>query len=28
MTEILKGKTFKWNDKANSAFEEVKARLT
>jgi len=28
MTEILKGKTFEWNKKANSAFEEIKVRLT
>ena len=27
MTEVLKGKTFEWNDKANSAFEVIKARL-
>ena len=27
MTEVLKGKSFEWNDKANSAFEEIKARL-
>jgi len=28
MIEILKGKSFEWNEKANSAFEEIKARLT
>ena len=28
MTEILKGKTFEWSDKANLAFEEIKTRLT
>ena len=28
MTEVLKGKTFEWNEKANSAFEEIKAWLT
>jgi len=27
MTEVLKGKTFEWNERANSAFEEIKARL-
>ena len=27
MTEVLKGKNFEWNDKANSTFEEIKARL-
>ena len=27
MTEVLKGKTFEWNDKANAAFEEIKTRL-
>jgi len=25
MTKILKGKSFEWNEKANSAFEELKA---
>jgi len=24
---VLKGKTFEWNERANSAFEEIKARL-
>ena len=28
MTEVLKGKSFEWNENANSAFEEIKARLT
>jgi len=28
MTGVLKGKTFEWNEKANSAFEEIKTRLT
>jgi len=28
MTEILKGKTFEWNEEANLAFEEIKHRLT
>jgi len=28
MTEILKGKSFEWNEQANSAFEEIKHRLT
>ena len=28
MTEVLKGASFKWNPKAQSAFEEVKKRLT
>ena len=28
MTEVLKGKTFEWNEKANLAFEEIKIRLT
>ena len=28
MTEVLKGKTFEWNEKANSAFAEIKSRLT
>ena len=27
MTEVLKGKSFEWNDKANAAFQEIKARL-
>jgi len=27
MTEVLKGKTFEWNERANAAFEEIKARL-
>ena len=27
MTEVLKGKSCEWNDKANAAFEEIKARL-
>ena len=26
-TEVLKGKTFEWNERANSAFEEIKTRL-
>jgi len=25
MTEVLKGKTFEWNEKANASFEEIKA---
>ena len=28
MSEILKGKSFEWNEKANSASKEIKARLT
>jgi len=28
VTEVLKGKTFEWNEKANSAFEEIKTRST
>jgi len=28
MTEILKGKTFEWNEQANSAFEEINQCLT
>jgi len=28
MTEVLKGKTFEWNEQAHSAFEEIKGRLT
>ena len=28
MTEVIKGKTFEWNDQAQSAFEEIKRRLT
>jgi len=28
MIEILKGKTFEWNEQAHSAFEEIKRRLT
>jgi len=28
MTEVLKGKAFEWNDKANLAFEEIKAWLS
>jgi len=28
MTEVLKGKTFEWNEQAHSAFEEIKRRLT
>ena len=28
MTDVLNGKTFEWNEKANSAFEEIKAQLT
>jgi len=27
MTEVLKGKTFAWNEKANLAFEEIKILL-
>ena len=27
MTEVLMGKNFVWTEKANSAFEEIKARL-
>jgi len=28
MIEIRKGRSFEWNEKANLAFEEIKARLT
>jgi len=28
MTEVLNGKTFEFSEKANSAFEDIKARLT
>ena len=28
MTEMLKGKSFEWTDLAQSAFEEIKRRLT
>ena len=28
MTEVLKGKSFEWNEQAYSAFEEIKRRLT
>ena len=28
MTEVLKGSSFQWNPKAQSAFEEVKKKLT
>jgi len=28
MTEILKDKTFEWNEQANLTFEEIKQRLT
>jgi len=28
MTKVLKEKSFEWNEKANSVFEEIKARLT
>jgi len=28
MTEVIKGKTFEWNERAYLAFEEIKRRLT
>ena len=28
MTEVLKGKTFEWNEQAHSAFGEITRRLT
>ena len=28
MTEVIKGRSFVWNTKAQSAFEEIKARFT
>ena len=28
ITQILKGKTFEWNEQANLAFEEIKQWLT
>jgi len=28
MTEVLKGRSFKWTNQAHSAFEEIKRRLT
>jgi len=28
MTEVIKGSSFKWNTKAQQAFEEIKQKLT